>query len=354
MFNSICFVKCFFMLCLILGVSVCSAFGFAASSSNKTWWVDSICEKRANLPDLFQETPVMPERDVQAYFDYYGLHFPCKEHYFGKFESQGYILTGQIFVPESPKAFIVILHGYLDHCAVFKNLISLLIRHQYAVGIYDMPGHGFSSGEKASIDDFHVYSAILQDFQILCEKRFQGTFHLIAHSTGCSATIDYILTNKEKVKFNKIILLAPLIRSSAWYLSKASTFILSPFLNRLPRLFIKNSSDKKFLEFTKKNDPLQYRAVVLKWTKALFAWNKDLKKPVLSGQSLQKIYVIQGSKDKIVDWKYNLKMINKKFPMSQITIIKGAKHHLVNEAIKFKKQVFNLILDDLKRADSHG
>jgi len=351
MFNSTYHVKYFFIVCLVLAVSVCSAFSSETSSLNKTWWVDSICEKRANLPDLFQKRPVMPEGDVKAYFDYYGLNFLCKEHYFGKFESQGYILTGQIFVPESPKAFIVILHGYFDHCAVMKDLISFLIMHQYAVGIYDMPGHGFSSGEKVSINNFHVYSAILKDFQTLCEKRFQSKFHLIAHSTGCSAGIDYILNNKGKVKFNKIILLAPLIRSWAWYFSKTSTYVLSPFLNRLPRLFVKNSSDKKFLEFTKKNDPLQYRFASLKWAKALFAWNKDLKKP---GMSDHKIHVIQGDKDRIVAWRYNLKMINKKFPMSQIIIIKGAKHHLVNEAIKFKTQVFNLILDDLKTADSNG
>ena len=103
MFNSKYPVKYFFIVCLVLAVSVCSAFSSETSSLNKTWWADSICEKRVNLPELFQERPVMPEGDVKAYFDYYGLNFLCKEHYFGKFESQGYILTGQILFLKCPK-----------------------------------------------------------------------------------------------------------------------------------------------------------------------------------------------------------------------------------------------------------
>ena len=292
---------------------------------------------------MTQKKLVVQSKNIQAYFDYYDLNFPCKKHYFGKFKSQGYILTGHIFIPDNSKGFVIILHGYLDHSATMKNLIRFFIRYKYAVGIYDMPGHGFSSGEKAAIDNFHVYSAILKDFHLLCKKYFSGSFHLAGHSTGCSAAIDYILYIK-KTNFDKIILIAPLVRSTFWYFSKVAAFMLSPFSNKIPRRFImKNSSDKNFLEFTK-NDPLQYRYLSLRWLNALHIWNNELKNLDLSNQ---RIYIIQGSKDKTVNWKYNLNFINKKFPNSQNIIIMGGKHHLVNETIKIKKQVFNLILDVL-------
>lgn len=60
-----------------------------------------------------------------------------------------------------------------------------------------------------------------------------------------------------------------------------------------------------------------------------------------------KINIIQGTNDGTVDWKRNLKQIQEKFPQSVTQLVEGAKHHLVNESVPYREQVFNKITEVL-------
>ncbi|MBL0731971.1 MAG: alpha/beta hydrolase [Desulfosarcina sp.] len=302
-----------------------------------------------HIPPLDLDSPCSGNGGFQSYFDFYNLNIPAAKHYFGSFRSNGYTIAANIFIPEKHKATIFLLHGYFDHTGIFKDTIHFFVNKGYAVAVYDMPGHGLSSGERASIIDFKIYSSILNDFVTLCRSQIPYPFHSIAHSTGCSAVIDLILT-AEDVPFDKVILIAPLVRSYGWYLSKTGVFLCSSFLKTVPRKFCTVSSNSHFLQFVKNKDPLQYKKVPLQWPKALFKWNELIQDYKVSSK---KILIIQGKLDKTVAWKYNLKILKQKFPNLKIKMIKQGRHHLLNEEDVMKKRIFNIISDNIRQCSDN-
>ena len=283
---------------------------------------------------------------VEEYFKYYGLD-PEKdgiEHIFGTFESEKYILTGHIFRPEEYKATVILVHGFGDHCGQMRHLIYYLLNEGYCIAGFDLPGYGLSSGERAVIDDFSKYSTALKDFARVTARYTHGPYHVIGHSTGGAAILDYLVSTEE-FSFDKIILAAPLVRNVAWGLSKVGFFIARPFSNNIPRKFRKNSSDKEFLDFIKNKDPLQVQSVSLKWTKALYKWNDRIADLPVSNKE---IFVIQGKKDTTVAWKYNIKFIKGKFSNTKVMLVKDGRHQLLNESADLRNDVFSNINRYLK------
>lgn len=316
------------------------AIGCPALSAYSGNWTNINKKKYVPISPLNLNEPYPGQGSFRSYFDFYKLNIPNIKHYFGSFISNGYIIAANVFRPENHKATVFLLHGYFDHTGTLKDTIHFLVNEGFAVAAYDMPGHGLSSGERASINDFKVYSDILNDFVSLYQTKFPGPLHIIAHSTGCAATIDFILTT-DNMPFEKIILIAPLMRSYAWYLSKTGMFLCSPFFDSVPRKFGKNSSNTEFLKFVKEKDPLQYRKVPLQWVTSLFEWNESFQD---YGVSSKNLLVIQGNLDKTVAWRYNLKKIKEQFPKAEIKIIKNGRHHLLNESSELQKRTFNTIL----------
>jgi lysophospholipase len=272
------------------------------------------------------------------YFKHYGLDLPV-EHLFGTFQSNGFALAGHIFKPINYKATVFILHGYLNHCGLLSKIIRYLIESGFAVAVYDLPGHGLSSGEPAEIEDFSQYSDSLGDFMSIIRPILHGPYHIIGHSTGAAAIMDYLFTGRQDC-FDKVILTAPLVRSCLWSLSKFSYRIYRPFAKNIFRLFCRTSSDNDFLRFVKYNDPLQAKKVSGKWIDALFKWNDKIENIKSIARPVK---VIQGTYDNIVSWKYNLKFIQPKFSDVEIKLIENCRHELFNESIVYRKEVFSQI-----------
>lgn len=53
--------------------------------------------------------------------------------------------------------------------------------------------------------------------------------------------------------------------------------------------------------------------------------------------------MIQGTDDGTVDWRHNMAVLGRLFPELELTLIKDAKHHLVNESPVYRQQAFNQI-----------
>lgn len=287
-----------------------------------------------NVGDAFSPTPSM-----RRYFQYYGLNFSSPKHYFGTFRSEPYTLAAHVFIPDKARGTTVLVHGYYDHAGVLRHLIEFLLSRKYAVCVYDHPGHGLSSGERASITDFREYAEVLEDFLAICIRDLPGPYHLVAHSMGCSITIEALQNHKTASSTDKVILLAPLIRSTLWRTAGAGETVAGLFVDSYPRVFRKNTSNRTFLDFTRK-DPLQTRKVPTEWTKALRNWNDRYD---LAPQIRMPMKIIQGTNDSTVHWKYNLPSLAEKIPKAQICKIPGAGHQLMNESIKLRQKVFDEI-----------
>lgn len=300
---------------------------------------------RPDLEPLDAVDPAAYSDQAKAYFAHYGLD--CvgadSEHLFGSFESAGFTLAAHLYEPAHYQATVVLFHGYLNHSGQFRHLVPFLLDNKYAVAVFDLPGHGLSNGEQAVIDSFDQYVTATRDFMSIVNERLNGPYHGIGFSTGATVLIEMLLENSAN-DFDKIVLAAPLIHWAAYEQSKTTYKVYNAFTNRIARFHRKNSSDKEFIVFNRTRDYLHSKHLSLKWVKALFEWNEKID---LMSPCDREVLVIQGDKDGTVDWEYNLKMIRKKFPNSDISTIPGANHELFNEAPEYKQQALNSVRDFL-------
>lgn len=291
---------------------------------------------------IYSKTVIDTGNEYSGVFKNYSSIFPDVVHRAGTIKIDRYSIMVHSFLNEKADDTVILTHGYFDHVGILKNLIKELLDSGYSVVTYDQPGHGLSSGARATIDDFNDYTTVLT--KIITTFTNDNNVHIVGHSTGCSAIIKGLLDNNLN-NISKVVLVSPLIRSNHWHISKAGNNILGLFTEEIPRVFRKNSSDMAYLNFVKNKDSLQYKKLPLEWFKSLDRWNKEISE---LPKSQQKIFVIQGNKDTTVDWKYNINFINEKFPNSKVTYINKGKHQLYNESSKIKETVFNSIINYLK------
>ena len=296
---------------------------------------------RPDIEPLATVNPAAYSDEAKGYFAHYGLD--CggadTQHWFGSFESAGFTLAAHLYKPTQYQATVILLHGYLNHTGQFRHLIRFLLENKYAVAVFDLPGHGLSSGKTAEIDSFDQYITATQDFIQIVKDRLNGPFHAVGFSTGAAILVEMLLEDIAG-DFDKIVLAAPLIHWTAYEQSKATYKMYRSFTDKIARFHRKNSSDKEYLVFNKTQDYLHSRHLSLKWVKALFDWNEKID-PM--GSCDREVFVIQGDKDGTVDWKYNMKLMGEKFPNAKIKMIPGANHELFNEAPEYKQQALGSV-----------
>jgi alpha-beta hydrolase superfamily lysophospholipase len=303
---------------------------------------------RPDIDPLEQLAPSSYSTQTTAYFNHYGLNCaPEIEHFFGFFVSGPYRLAAHLYLPEQYKAAVLLLHGYLNHSGQMRHLLDFLLKNQFAVAIYDFPGHGLSSGRPAHIDHFEEYTLTLKDFLNLISPRLHGPYHAVGFSMGAAVLIDAILTHPVQ-SFDRIILAAPLLHWSAYTLSKPLWKIASRFTDQIPRLQRKNSSDPAFLTFNRTQDYLHAQTVSLSWVKALYRWNDKLS---ALPPSPVKLLILQGTSDRTVHWKYNLSVLSQKFPAAQIRLIPNARHELFHETGPLRQKAVQAVLEFLSSKD---
>jgi alpha-beta hydrolase superfamily lysophospholipase len=292
---------------------------------------------RADLKPLDVSIPYEPTPAVAEYFNFYNLSPADAGHWFGTVASEGEILAAHFFLPKNPVGTIFLVHGFLDHTATLSKLIHEGIARNYAVVSWDLPGHGLTSGERTETGDFALCAAQLEDILGRVKGRLPQPVHLMAHSTGASIAMEY-LHNAEINQFDRIVLLAPLVRHAHWGWGKFGYTISSPFTNHIGRKVKTNSSNPVYLEFAR-NDPLGIESISYEYLEDLYEWEERARDyPEWDGAAL----IIQGDLDDVVDWEYNLEFLQGKMPEAEISIIPGARHQLANESDAYRIQVFDL------------
>lgn len=306
--------------------------------------LEALQQLRDALP-LWSEQKLLPEGWAE-YSRYYGLDFEAHSseltHKAGVVESGNYRLAVQYWVSPSATRNLVVLHGYTDHTGLFRHLIEYGVANRCNVLIFDLPGHGLSTGEQAAIDEFSEYAQALADVL--------GTVNLpplpiwtMAQSTGCSVLMEY--ARRYDWPFQATVLLAPLLQPAGWLRMRIGWRLLKAFTDSIPRSFNRNSTDEAFLEFIQR-DPLQPARVPLRWIGALRRWLAALP---LADLGVGPALVLQGDQDGTVDWRYNIEHISSLFPDSDIRYLGGAGHQLANEAEAIREDFLNNVSEYLER-----
>ena len=284
--------------------------------------------------------------DHRAYRDFYGFSELQGGHSrLGVIEVGGYRIALQAWWPQTPRATLVLLHGYYDHSALYRHVIEWALGMGFAVLTFDLPGHGLSSGERASIGDFAEYQLVLQ--AVLAEAAvldMPQPWHLFGQSTGGAILIDYLLTGSPVPQIGETILLAPLVRPRAWAWSQLSYKLLKPFVSEIPRRFSENSNDAEFIDFIHNRDPLQPRNLPTAWVGALGQWVPRIERAPASPRSP---LIVQGEADMTVAWQHNLALLQEKFAEPRILRLAEARHHLANETPALRQRYFDFLSQHL-------
>ena len=294
---------------------------------------------RASLQPLAAGQPLSSEG--LAYQRFYGLDFPHRpapvKRQLGRFSAGGYDLVSQVWWPDAaPVATLFLIHGFYDHMGLYRHVVEWGFNHGFVVIACDLPGHGLSSGERASINDFAQYQATLQGLFIEAQSlQLPQPWHLCGQSTGGAIVLDHLLHYGEQSPAQgQAILLSPLVRPRDWGWSKFSYYLLRPFVKGIARRFSENSNDPDFLPFLQA-DPLQPVRLPTAWVGALARWIPRIEG---ASPSTRQPLVIQGQDDKTVDWQHNLEVLKGKFNQPQVLLLPGARHHLANETAEIREQ----------------
>lgn len=259
-------------------------------------------------------------------------------HFLGQLNTAGYNVACQYWLPEAAKGTVFVVHGYFDHSALYRHLFSYLLERGYAVVTFDLPGHGLSDGERASIASFDHYVEAFDGLLAACANHLPQPWHAVGQSTGGAIVLKHLLEEKDgQSLFDHIALLAPLLHTRNWGRGRLTYRLLRRFISRIKRNFVANSADTDFLNFLKHSDPLQSRHIPLEWVGSMKRWTEEFHDLPINHKA---ITIVQGNRDMTLDWRYNLPQFQQKLPHAKIEIIDSAQHHLVNEAEALRHQVF--------------
>lgn len=295
---------------------------------------------------------------IDDYCRFYGIdlerHIAGLRHYCGWFEAADCRISAHVFLPEAARGTVFIVHGYLDHSGLYRHVIEQCVRAQYAVFIYDLPGHGLSDGARASIADFQDYQTVLDVALGQYGSLLPQPFRALGQSTGGAILIDHVLSACKAGRspaFEGVLLLAPLVRPAQWSRIRFGLWIMRMMQQEVPRIFRHNTSDEAFLRFVREQDPLQERWVPLQWVAAMRRWVAHISQlpacrfPVM---------LVQGHKDETVSWQFNINFVRKHFQVWHDVGLPEASHQLVNEREDLRQPVHQAIALLLAPATSTG
>lgn len=302
------------------------------------------------LPQLSLDTPTDISVAIKGYCAFYGLDQLNARH------SQGYLRAGdhrihvQTFQPlTKAKGTVWVLHGYLEHSALYQPMIAELLAENFAVLILDLPGHGLSSGEETGISDFSVYQDMLKDVRDWVAqqhvKALPRPWVGIGQSTGCAIWMEHVLTTctrKHVPIVERLFLISPLVRpaKSAWWQNPVGLSLIRKVKHDIPRKFRRNNSNPEYLRFVRLEDPLQSRKMSMSWILALSRWMPYMERLPASRFP---VWIVQGARDQTVDWRYNVSYVKRKFRAQVTLLLEDASHQLINECKEIRAPMTALI-----------
>ena len=315
---------------------------------------------RASMRSLDAGPLLAPERQadasLSAYLDHYALLVPVDvAHRFGHIDALGTTIAVHLFLPPTPRGSLIAVHGLFDHAALWRHQLRWALGRGLAVCLFDLPGHGLSSGDRAHIDDFLHYVTALEAVLDHAGALLPAPRIGLGQSTGCSVLMQAVLDpSRPDPGLDDLVLLAPLVRPVGDRLGRPLLPLLGPFFKKLPRTFYGNTSDPDFNRFQREADLLQPDALPVKWIRAMARWSAAFDRLPRSGLSP---CIVQGTRDATVDWKRNLPRIRQRFTTPEEIMLEGAKHNLMNEALIHRQRIEAVLdarLDRLLGASSGG
>jgi alpha-beta hydrolase superfamily lysophospholipase len=284
---------------------------------------------------------------LERYRDFYQLAElaarPGVRHHLGWVASGEFQIAAQAFLHPEPRGTALMVHGYYDHVGLFGHLLEYLLDRGLSVLTFDFPGHGLSSGPRATIESFEHYVRTLVDVQALATAQgLSAPDHLFGQSMGGAISMEYLLAGGAN-PFKAIFLFAPLVRPAAWGINRWVYEIARRTITERKRMITENAENPEFMALMRR-DPLAPDILPVQWVTAMVTWMKAFEARSTLPLDLK---ILQGEADRTVDWRYNLKLLEAR-ARTEILRIPRARHHLVNESPAIREEMFRWIDDHLR------
>ncbi|MGB2130696.1 MAG: alpha/beta hydrolase [Marinobacterium sp.] len=309
------------------------------------------CRLRESLDTFVPGVQTLCSSEVQAYLDHYGLQQAAAVSCY----SIGTELVGEIelvvqhFRRAHSRGTVVLVHGYTDHAGLYRHLITHLLEQHWDVLVYDLPGHGLSGGQRLVIDSFDTYARQLSTILRRHEQRLTAPWVGLGQSTGCAIWLQAQLGGHlHNLPLKDRILLSPLIRPRHYSRIELTYRLLHWCIRRVHREPTESSNDGEFMHFVRYLDPLQGHFVDVGWVGAMLDWVVQVE--AAAAQDMPAL-VIQGTDDRTLEWVHNLDVLSELLPNANIERLTAARHHLVNEAAPWRREVFDRISERLRRRE---
>ncbi|WP_239682428.1 alpha/beta hydrolase, partial [Candidatus Phytoplasma phoenicium] len=90
----------------------------------------------------------------------------------------------RIITVNKPKANLIIVHGMGESSDDYLHLVIFFNKLDYNVLLYDVKGHGKSSGARGDITNFNIWIDELKNIVDLIKSKNSLKIFLIGHSMG--------------------------------------------------------------------------------------------------------------------------------------------------------------------------
>ena len=210
-------------------------------------------------------------------------------------------------LPKSPKAHVVIVHGFSEHGGRYAHLAEFLVENGYGAWAMDNRGHGRSAGQRGHVDDYGQFVGDLKCFYDLVTNEAGGTdVHLFGHSNGGLIALCYALRHPGRIR--TLCLSAPLLKLSK-DVSPLKLYAGRAIARLSPRFTMANDivpqelmHDPAMVE-AYLADPLIFHQLTVGWFRAMEAAADDVR---ARGAQLQMPLLMQlGGADPVVSTPVN-------------------------------------------------
>lgn len=255
---------------------------------------------------------------------------------------------------------VIFMHGYLDHSGNYTNFYDELIRNGISVVTFDLPGHGLSTGPRASIQNFEVYGKIISELTKKFGEQYDEVV-LAGFSTGSSGILEARRLGLVDPSL-RAIMIAPLYRIKHYWIAEPAfmqalnwkyqfgwTFldsVLSP--GRKPTVITHDKIFDKVLD----SDPISPQIIPEAWTLSYIVYADRIEKWSDSLTDIQKesfgnTLVLQGDDDNVVDADQGTELLSRTFTNTSVKWIPNGRHALLNEGIDGKQDILPVVYESI-------
>jgi alpha-beta hydrolase superfamily lysophospholipase len=98
----------------------------------------------------------------------------------------------------TPKAAVILVHGFGDHSGGLQNLSTSLLDNKYIVYALDLRGHGRSAGKRGYVQSWEEFKEDLKEFdKLVAHQHPKLPLFLVGHSLGGLISLDYAMGHSE-------------------------------------------------------------------------------------------------------------------------------------------------------------